>query len=331
MLGKVVALALAVGMALPAPGAWAQPAPAETVGIRLVDAPASRRDDPRARLYIVDHLAPGTTIHRRLEVSNTTRRRQRIELYAAATEVRGGSFIGLDGRTPNEPSRWTTVDPGVLDLPPGRRALATATIAVPATASGGERYAAIWAEPPAVGPGPGGAGVTLANRVGIRVYLSVGGGAEPASDFAIDSLEAARAADGTPLVRARVTNTGQRALDLRGDLRLDHGPGGLSAGPFPAQLGTTLAVGAGDEVEVRLDTAIPAGPWDARITLVSGPVERAGTATITFPDANSARPVDVAPVGRKRAWLLPLVLGLVAVTVAVGLVVVRRRRRGANR
>ena len=41
------------------------------IGLRLVDAPATARDDPRAQVYIVDHLAPGTVIHRRIEVSNT--------------------------------------------------------------------------------------------------------------------------------------------------------------------------------------------------------------------------------------------------------------------
>lgn len=326
---KLLAVALAVGMSLPAAGASAQPAPAGAVGIRLLDAPANRRDDPRARLYIVDHLAPGTTIRRRLEVSNNTRRSQRVQLYAAGAEIRAGSFIGLDGRTPNELSQWTSVDPASVELPPGGRALVTATIAVPAAASGGERYAAIWAELPPAGPGPGGAGVTLVNRVGVRVYLLVGGGAEPASDFSIDALVAARAADGTPLVRARVTNTGQRALDMSGELRLESGPGGLSAGPFPTRLGTTLDVGGSNQVEVPLDKQIPAGPWEARIILTSGRVQREATARITFPagSASSARPVAADTVEKGRAWLLPLAVGLVVLVLILLLIALLRSRR----
>lgn len=330
---KLLAVALAVGMSFPAASASAQPRPAQGVGIRLLDAPTNRRDDPRARLYIVDHLAPGTTIRRRLEVSNNTPRSQRVQLYAAGAAIRAGSFIGLDGRTPNELSQWTSVDPAAVELPPGGRAPATATIAVPAAASGGERYAAIWAELPPAGPGPGGAGVTLVNRVGVRVYLSVGGGAEPASDFSIDALAAARAADGTPLVRARVTNTGQRALDMSGELRLEAGPGGLSAGPFPARLGTTLAVGGSDQVEVPLDKQIPAGPWEARISLTSGRVEREATARITFPSdsASSARSVAADTVEKGRAWLLPLALGLVVLMLILLLVAfLRRRRKGLS-
>lgn len=55
-----------------------------SVGLRLTEVPASARDDPRAQLYIVDHLAPGTVIHRQIEVSNTTASSQRVALYAAA-------------------------------------------------------------------------------------------------------------------------------------------------------------------------------------------------------------------------------------------------------
>ena len=320
-------LALAVGTLVPTAAATAQPAQG-SVAIRLVDAPESRRDDPRARLYVVDHLAPGSTIRRRLEVSNTTGRRQRIELYAAGAELKNGSFTGFDGRAPNELSGWVTLDPGVVELPAGGRATATATIAVPPGVAGGERYAAIWAQLPPVGPGPDGGGVTLVNRVGIRVYLSVGGGKEPPSDFAIGSLTAARNAEGAPVVRARVTNTGQRALDMSGELRLAEGPGSLSAGPFPAKLGTTLAVQATDDVEVVLDRQLPAGPWKAGITLTSGRIQREATATITFPaaDASSASAVKADPVEGRRSLLLPLALALVALLLLLLALAVKQRR-----
>jgi hypothetical protein len=62
--------------------------------MRLVDVPVSAGNDPRARLYIVDHLAPGTVIHRRVEVSNTTSSPTHILLYAAATGIANGSFRG---------------------------------------------------------------------------------------------------------------------------------------------------------------------------------------------------------------------------------------------
>jgi hypothetical protein len=43
-----------------------------SVGIRLVDIPTSAAGDPRARLYIVDRLARGAVIHRRIAISVTS-------------------------------------------------------------------------------------------------------------------------------------------------------------------------------------------------------------------------------------------------------------------
>jgi hypothetical protein len=114
-----------------------------------------------------------------------------------------------------------------------------------------------------------GGGVIQVSRVGIRLYLSVGPGGPPAANFTIDSLKARRSPDGRPLVVAMVHNTGGRALDMNGPLQLLAGPGGLSAGPFPATLGVTLAIGDTEPVTIPLDKQLPAGPWNAQITLHS--------------------------------------------------------------
>ena len=164
------------------------------------------------------------------------------------------------------------------------------------------------------------------NRVGIRIYLSVGPGGEPASDFVIDSLIAQRIADGTPVVLARVKNTGGRALDMSGSLRLTDGPGALSAGPFPASLGTTLGIGQTAPVTVRLDKQVPDGPWDAKITLRSGLLERSASATIRFPRGEgTSQPVKPGSSG----WLTKALAALVALAllIVVFWLLVRRRRR----
>ena len=49
-------------------------------GLRLVDVPVVAQDDPRAQIYIVDHLAPGAVVHRRIEVSNSTASGARVAL-----------------------------------------------------------------------------------------------------------------------------------------------------------------------------------------------------------------------------------------------------------
>ena len=107
-------------------------------------------------------------------------------------------------------------------------------------------------------------------------------------------------------------NTGGRALDMSGTLRLLAGPGGLNAGPFPAQLGTTLAIGAIEPVTILLDKRLPAGPWKARVDLHSGLVERHSQATITFP---AAREASSWPSFIVVLAALALLLGMIALVV----------------
>ena len=260
----------------------AKPAPLGSIGLRLVDAPAVAGRDPRARIYIVDHLAPGTVIRRRIEVSNTATSTVRVALYAAAATIAKGSFVGSAARTPNDLSTWTSIAPDSIDVAARGTKMATVVIKVPTDAAPGEHYGAVWAEVSSSPSTEG--GVTQVSRVGIRLYLSVGPGGPPAANFTIDSLTAKRTPGGLPVVVATVHNTGGRALDMNGTLRLLAGPGGLSAGPFPARLGTTLAIGDTEDVTIVLDKHVPAGSWDARVLLKSGLLERSAQAIITFPE-----------------------------------------------
>ncbi|MEX2587073.1 MAG: peptidase [Actinomycetota bacterium] len=321
----VAAALIAAAVGVPA----AAVAAAETgIGIRLLEAPTDRRDDPRARSYIIDHLAPGSTIERRIEVSNGTAEAAGVEVYAGAAELEDGQFQPLPQSETNDLVTWTEVEPSRLGLPPGQSAPATVTIAVPDDASPGERYGAVWAQ---VSSDPDAGGVTQVNRVGIRIYLSVGSGGEPASDFEITSLTASRNSDGIPVVTAEVENTGGRALDLTGELSLTDGPGGLSGGPFPATLGTTLAVGAAESVRIVLDEQLPDGPWQAVLTLESGLLQRSVSAEITFPDSGEANsPVEVTSADTTDPRLV--LAGAAVLLLLVGLILVwRSRRRNSKR
>ncbi len=169
--------------------------------------------------------------------------------------------------------------------------------------------------------------MTQVNRVGVRIYLSVGPGGAPLGTFVIESLTAQRMPDGQPVVIAAVHNTGGRALDISGTVDLSRGPGGLRAGPFPATLGTTLAIGDTEPVRTRLDKRLPSGPWSAHIALHSGLVERTADATITFPafGESPAVPVD----SPRRHWLYPSVIaGLLALVV---LAIASTRHRSHHR
>lgn len=321
-----VAIAVVAGALLAGGAGVADAVPAEPgLGIRLVDVPVAQADNPRARAYIVDHLRPGSEIERRVEVSNGTGARAQVQLYAAAATVTDDGFVGADGRTANDLSGWTSVAADRTDLSAGQATTALVTIRVPGNAPQGERYAVVWAsiEVPPSTPG----NVVQVSRVGVRIYLSVGPGGDPKTDFAISSLTAARTQAGVPEIHATVRNTGERALDLRGTLTLKDGPGGLSAGPFSVPAKTTLAIGGTRDVVIPLDPRLPDGPWSAKVTIASGTLQHSAKATITFPAvANTeAPPVPVSSGLGGRS--LALVVGIPVVAVAVGLLLLRRRRR----
>lgn len=300
-----------------------------TLGIRLLEAPTALANDPRARVYIIDHVAPGATLSRRVAVSNTANVPVRVDLYGGAATIDGGSFLAAPQGQGNDLSTWITVNPSFVVVPPNGESTATVTIGVPTDAAPGERYGVVWAQPPAA---TASGGISEINRVGVRVYLSVGGGAAPATDFTINSITAARDLSGTPYVRALVHNTGGRALDLSGSLDLTSGPGGVRAGPFPAKLGTTLGIGQTEPVTIRLDRNIPSGPWIATVTLTSDQITREAKGTISFPTVagTAAVPVLAIPVHHHRGpsfIFLTVIAAIVLIAVLLLLLLVWRRRK----
>ncbi|MGZ6826407.1 MAG: peptidase [Mycobacteriales bacterium] len=333
-------LALLLGLLLPAlaagpagaadtPRGVGQCAPG--LGIGLLQVPRATYKDPRARSYVIDSVRPGAVFSRDFEVCNGTTAPLPVQLYPDSATIVQGAFALAPGRGTNELTSWMTVTPASLVVPAGKAVRATVTFRVPADASAGEQYAGVVADAPPAAT----SGVAVAGRVGIRVYLDVSPGGAPKSDFTIDSLQAVRRADGSPAVLARLHNTGARALDMRGTLSLSHGPGGLSAGPFPAQLGTTLAPGDSAPVVVPLDRAISGGPWHAVISMTSGLLERRASGDITFPAAPATAGAVVRakalPLYRDRGVLVPVASVLVGLLALLLLVValtgwLRRRR-----
>jgi hypothetical protein len=318
--GRLLVLALLVGMIVPAASASATPpheaavplggADAGGIGIRLVDVPAAVRD-PLARSYIVGRLEPGTSIRRRVEISNSTGSIANVGVYAAAARLRRGDFAFAPSHSRNELSDWTSVDQAALRLQPRSSAVETLTIEVPKNASSGEHYAVVWAEISA--PAPTAGGVTLVNRVGVRMYISIGPGGALAANFAIGALTAKRSASGEPRVVAEIRNSGRRTLEVGGHLTLANGPGGLRAGPFPVKLRTALAPNQAELATVRLDDRLPRGPWHAHLVLNSGRIHREATATIRFPpESSAARPA----VAHQHLILVVSLLLLVLIAAA---------------
>lgn len=329
----LTALALIAGattLAVSAPAAVAEAAqkPPPGVGIRLVDVPVATAADLRARSYIIDSVAPGTVIQRRVEVSNGTKTTAHVSVYPGAAQIRGGTFIGAEGHTQNDLASWISLNPPAPVLGPQQRAFVNVTIKVPRQASRGERYGVVWAE--VTNSSPNG-GVTRVNRVGIRIYLAVGPGGAPPSDFTITSLTAERDPQGTPLLQATVRNTGERALDLSARLTLTKGPGGLSAGPFTSHDSTTLGLGQSAPVTVPLNQALPRGPWLARVTVTSGLDKRTAQATVTFPAKTGASAPTPVQSGGIPWWAWALAATLILVLLLTALAAILRRRSNQRR
>jgi hypothetical protein len=292
-----------------------------SIGVRLVARPAEGAVNQRSRAYIVARLMPGASIRRQVEISNTTAAPAEVAVYSAAAMLPGGKFAFVGGRGGNDLSSWTSVSQRVLRLPAGTSAIETVTIKVPKSAPWGQRYAVVWAQVSAAGAA---GGVTLVNRVGIRIYLSVGPGGSPRPDFAISDLAGKRSPGGDPFVVATVRNTGQSTLEIGGDLALSHGPAGLRTGSYAIRLPRPLRRDSSQTLMVRLDEQLPSGRWRVNLRLRSGTIERTATATINFP--------RLPPAGRRVEpnRLGPVVIALLIVLFAIaGLVLwhaLRRRR-----
>jgi len=276
-------------------------------------------------LYVIDRMAPGSSITRVVEISNDTPIAQVVACYDSAATIAQGAFVGADGSTANELTSWISIDHGTLKLAKSQRARVRVTFNVPSDTSPGERYGVIWAE---IRSSNSGSGIVSINRVGIRVYLSVGAGGAPPSSFSIKAILAKRNTDGSPELDATVTNTGERALDISGELRLSNGPAGLSAGPFATDLGTTIAIAESALIRIRMPRELPDGPWDSELTLRSGLVSNAVSARITFPPVGSVRPVVIQSISPWAVLALALAGALTLFLIANG---ITRRRLRANR
>ncbi|MFH8774942.1 MULTISPECIES: peptidase [unclassified Streptomyces] len=297
--------------------------------VRLLDVPAALVNDTRARQYIIDNLRPGTTIRRRVEVANTSDEPARVVMYPSSARIRHGSFVGALGRRRNELTSWTSLNRRRLIVRPHSTARTSVTIHVPRDAAPGERYGVVWAQVSG-GHGPG---VTLVNRAGIRLYLSVGGHNPPPTRFRVGTMTAERDRAGRAIVRAQVHNTGGRALDLSGTLSLTKVRGSISAGPYPVQLGTTLAPGQSETVTVLVTDQVANGPWTATLHLKSGLYEDTYRASITFPrhpgQSRSARAHAVT--GSAMATYGGAAGLLLAGAVLPVTVMLRRRKAAAQR
>jgi hypothetical protein len=321
----LVVAALVAAISIGAPSAAAAVTtpvtPSGSVGIRLLDVPVDAAEDARAKQYIVDNLAPGSTIKRRIEVSNSTSAALDVKVYPDAAVIKGGAFIGKAGHTPNELTTWTSLRRARIVVPAGGTVIDTVTVAIPSDAAPGERYAVVWAEV----SGTTGGVITEVNRTGIRMYLSVGGNNPPPTTFSIDTLTAGRNGEGRALVLAQVHNTGGRAIDLSGTLSMTKISGAVKVGPYPVTVGTTLAPGQSEPVTIAIPDQIVNGPWNATIVLKSGPIAEKAHSQITFPKTAGTSPPAVT--NNDLTFAILICVGIAIAVLGTVVLILRGRRK----
>lgn len=296
-----------------------------SITIALLDVASELADDPRANVYITDNVPPGRTITHHVRVTNRTGADAVLDVYAGPAKIVDGTFTPQDRGDTNPLTSWIGLDKNGLALADGQSEDVAVTITVPEDAPEVEQYGVIWAS---TQPKADTDGVQVVSRVGVRVYLSVGAGNGPPSDFAIANLIPQRDADGNATIVAEVHNNGGRAVDLNGSLDLANGPGGLTARTVPAQ---TVTVGPGGTGEVAFvvpkSATLPAGPWEAAVKLESGFNRHDSAASITFPDRGVGESVGASNSGWPIAAWIALVTAVLLAVSAIGLYVVRHRRR----
>ena len=288
-------------------------APHGSFGVRLFDAPVAEAHNPRALRYIIDYLPTGTVIHRRILIANGEARTARFTVYADAAHVTAGQFVGDTGATRSELTGWVSVQHPVVTLAAGASETDMVTIKVPAGATRGEHYGVVWVQQAAKAPTGGGSSVIEVDRVGVRIYLAVGRGGAPPSSFDINSVTGHLTAARQPVIVAHVSNTGGRAIDLNGTVRLADGPGNTSSGPFSARRAVTLAPGQSWNVTFAPPKSLPEGSWRATVALASGLTTATATTTIQL------SPIVAARVGLSGVQWIGLSLGSLILVFVIGL------------
>ena len=145
----------------------------------------------------------------------------------------------------------------------------------------GNRYGVIWAA--VSSPTQAGSNVTLVNRVGVRMYTSIGSGCHCPLELLRYRLARRALELWSTLGRSQGPQQRRNDAGHRWHLgTLYEGPGGLRSGPYVAKLAANLAPGASEAVTTKLQTDLPLGPWRADFGLESGFVQRSDVATITF-------------------------------------------------
>lgn len=312
--GSAAAPALAVSAAAAVSSSAA--APASAAAAQWSVAPANA-DGPDGRISLRHTIDPGGSATDAIAVTNLGPE------PATYTVAAGDGVVGDDGAfdiaagVPEDSGAWITVEgapDGTVAVAPGETRVLPLRIDVPADVVPGDHPAGI-----VVGVSSADDGVTVTNRIGVRVHLQVAGDIVPALGVGEVSTTFSPSwipfAPGTLRVETVVTNTGNVRL---GALAAVEGPGITSA----SLAGDAAELLPGDSTTVVTETSA----WPILALFGSTQVRPValGDDAITAP-----APVDADFVAAAPSWTGLALLVLLAGAVTA-LVLRRRRRRPAT-
>lgn len=293
----LIAFALVLApLVLPALGATASASPSAEGEITWSVEPAATGEGKRdAFEYSVD---PGTQIVDSVVITNRGESAADFIIYAtdAMNEFDTGAF-GLLKRdeTPVDAGAWITTADETLTLQPGTEAVVPFNLLVPSDAAPGDHVAGIVAAVLTKGEQDG-AAVTLEQRVGARVYLTVSG--VPDAGVDVSGVTTAFAPSLNPFAPGdvdlsyTVSNTGNTRLDVNQAVTVT-GPFGIPLAEFTPEPMSDLLPRQSVRVEAHIPSVFAAVLAWANIELEPGAIGTAGAADDSDPEATPA-PTDSA-------------------------------------
>jgi hypothetical protein len=275
------------------------------------------------------NIKPGSTITDHFAVLNRGTQSAAFELYAAdatGTTASNVLIIAPDTAAPKDIGSWVYFPHHAsrvsIIIPPGKGIIETFTVVVPQNASPGDHTGAILAQVGFQRTSGNGHQVTLAQRIGVPLYVRVYGPVH--AGLSVDSISASfhgplsPFGDGSATVSYTVHNTGNIRLS-GSQLVTVSGPFNISAQVNLKALPTVLP---GDSVRLTADAKdlYPAGPFTAHVQL--GPAPAPGAVPLAVPLGYVRGSASLFAV----PWSLILSILLLA-AIIVGAIQSRRWRR----
>jgi hypothetical protein len=322
----LVALAATVVVSFAGPtagAAAAAPAAGDRVTFGVTPSSAS---GPDGRSELTYDVSPGEVLYDHVAALNYSSQPLILQLYASdAVETTEGSFgLALAGAHQTGVGSWISIPaqdatitvPPRVTLGPGK-VVVPITLRVPATAAPGDVAGGILVSLATTGRNRSGQEITLDQRTGTRVLVTVSGAVAP--QLAVTDVRASYSGSANPVARGTVHisytvhNTGN--VDL--SVALKGSVSGLVGTSVHTRLPEISFLLPGDSVS---ESSTVRGVWPQVVSRAS--------VTATAETIANGRSVGLTPVtASTTVWTVPWVLLLIVVALIVGLLLYPRRRK----